>query len=525
MRRLTLLLVLTLGLSQTPREFRLQHDRRATNGLLSNIVSEIVLQGDSLVWLGTGKGIARVRDSLTIESLDTLSVGPDRVPMTFGISAITADSSNLFFASATNDGDVSVGGGIYYSTNARDSLPTWTYFPQPVDGAGDSIPPIGAWFFRALPVTTDHQNVTYDASLFGRYLWIASWAGGIRRYDLTSNSWDRIPLPEDGEQKLITCADSAYVLSGGKEILKEFYLNPRDPSGGGNHNHKGFSVLAYGDTIWVGTANGINRGLIGAGGCVDWQHYFYPTNNITGNFVVGLAKQDWNGRRRIWAACLNADDPTEERGLSWTDNDGLTWHRTLVGERIYNVVTQDSIILAASDRGLWKSEDGETWALFRPARDGTPLQSDEILSDEVYAAALDVRLYYPTPVIWIGTGDGLARSRDLDGSAWKIFRTEYNPNQIYAYPNPFSPDVHNIQGDDGYVRIHTDVKTSFVIDMDVYNFAMEHVVRRKYDRTTGDGTLKWNGRDASGRRVANGTYFIRLKYDTKTEWIKLIVLK
>ncbi len=525
MSRYLVFLCLGLGLSQTPTQFRLQSNRAASDGLLSNIVSEIILQGDSLVWLGTGQGIARALDSLRIESLDTLTVDLERVPMTFGISAIAADTSRVFFASATNDGDVSVGGGIYYSSNAKDSLPSWTYFAQPVDGAGDSIPPIGRWFFRALPVTTDHQNVTYDASLSGRYLWIASWAGGVRRYDLTSMTWDRIPLPEDGESKLITCADSAYALSGDKEILKGFYLNPRDPSGGGNHNHKGFSVLAYGDTIWVGTANGINRGLIGAGGCIDWQHYYYPADNITGNFVVGLAKQEWNGKRRIWAACLNADDPTEERGLSWTDNDGLTWNRSLIGERIYNVVAQDSIILAASDKGLWKSEDGETWALFKPVRDATPLQSDEILSDEVYAVALDTRPYYATPVIWIGTGDGLARSRDLDGSAWKIFRAEYNPNQVYAYPNPFSPNVHNNQGGDGYVRIHTDVQTSLVIEMDVYNFAMEHVVRQQFDRRTGDGTLKWNGRDDSGRPVANGTYFIRLKYDAKTEWVKLIVLK
>ena len=45
-------------------------------------------------------------------------------------------------------------------------------------------------------------------------------------------------------------------------ILNDYFLNPRDPVDGGNHNHKAFSVLVYGDTVWVGTANGLNRGLM-----------------------------------------------------------------------------------------------------------------------------------------------------------------------------------------------------------------------------------------------------------------------
>ena len=501
--------------------------RSLSDGLRSNIVSEIKLQGDSTVWLGTGRGISRVIDSLTVITLDTLllSSDPGFVVMNYGISAITTAGNKVAFAAATSDNDVSVGAGIYITSDATDSLITWDYHDQPVDGVADSLAPFADHWFRALPVTTDHQNVTYDASMSGNYVWIASWAGGIRRYDISRKVWDRIPLPIDGDEELITCADTAYQTINDKPILKNFYLNPRDPSSSGNHNHKGFSVLAYSDTVWVGTANGINRGIVGSTGCIDWQHYFYPIDNITGNFVVGLAKQEWNGVRKIWAACLNADDPSENRGLAWTDNDGETWNRALVGERIYNVTTKDSIILAASDKGLWKSEDGQTWALFKPAKDATPMQSDEILSDQVYAAAVDDRIYYSDPVIWIGTRDGLARSVDLDGSAWKIFRAEYDKEQVYAYPNPFSPNSHNTLDGDGYVRIHTDVTTSFVIRLNVYNFAMEHVFSSEFDRRLGDGSLKWNGRDSNGRHVDNGTYFLKLDYDNKTEWLKLIVIK
>jgi len=59
----------------------------------------------------------------------------------------------------------------------------------------------------------------------------------------------------------------------------------------------------------------------------------------------------------------------------------------------------------------------------------------------------------------------------------------------------------------------------------VYNFAMEKVYQASYDRRTANGTLKWDGRDSNGRLVANGVYFIKLDYDVKTEWLKLIVVK
>ena len=40
-----------------------------TNKMLSNIVTEVILQKDSLVWLGTGLGVSVIRDSLTVETL------------------------------------------------------------------------------------------------------------------------------------------------------------------------------------------------------------------------------------------------------------------------------------------------------------------------------------------------------------------------------------------------------------------------------------------------------------------------
>jgi hypothetical protein len=41
----------------------------SSNKMLSNVVTEVILQKDSVVWLGTGLGVSVIRDSLTVETL------------------------------------------------------------------------------------------------------------------------------------------------------------------------------------------------------------------------------------------------------------------------------------------------------------------------------------------------------------------------------------------------------------------------------------------------------------------------
>ena len=72
-------------------------------------------------------------------------------------------------------------------------------------------------------------------------------------------------------------------------------LNPMDPSNGGNHNHKAFSVFIYDNLIWVGTANGINKGEINDD-CISWTHVTVD-NGISGNWVIDFEF----GFDRIWA--------------------------------------------------------------------------------------------------------------------------------------------------------------------------------------------------------------------------------
>jgi len=531
-----------------------EFDPSAYRGLKSNMISDIVPQEDSLVWLGTGSGLAVLRDKNNIYTITTKADATagqltNMVPAG-GVVALAVHKKTLFAAFAKSGEDITIGNGLVYSTDATGNSIDYTYFDQPIDTDADRLAPFAKRFFEALPITVKEANVTYDAAISGNYIWITSWAGGLRRYNILQKVWERVPLPMDGDQVLNTCESASYENTSNGYVLKDYYLNPRDPWDGastksedpktyGNHNHKAFSVLSYSDTIWVGTANGINRGIFGSGNCIDWKHYSYPMDNLSGNFVVGLEIQRLNGKRIIWAATVNADDPTEQRGLSFTIDDGLSWNTALLGERIYNIAAFDSLVFAASANGVWKTDDGINWALYKPARQAIPIPNtaiydlDEVLADEVYSVAFDNRSYYGDRSIWIGTGDGAAHSYDLDGLNWRIFRAEYDINEDYAYPNPFSPYTHNVLNDNGYVRFHTNEWSgTFVIDIDVYNFAMEKVYAESFDkRIASSGTLKWDGRDQQGVIVHNGVYFIKLTYpDNQSSkpsphWVKLIVVK
>ena len=425
----------------------------------------------------------------------------------------------------------------------------WQFLPQPVDTDLDIEVPFGEGYFWQLPVTVSQANVTYDASISGKYLYVASWAGGLRRYDLSINlrKPQNIPMPMDWQSQLSTCQDSAYIDTLSKitgdpiSVLKNYYLNPRDPADGGNHNHKAFSVLAYDNRVWVGTANGLNKGRIVEEiiqiseneyeilSCIEWDHYKYPSNGISGNFVVALGKQIWNNQTTIWAATVSTGESGENQGLSYSRDDGASWKTALLGERVYNIDAKDSLVFVSTSSGLWKSLDGENWAKFDPAIEKSLLNQRQILTNSVYAAKIDSR--DSIPKLWVGTPDGVALSLNTQGDDWKIFQADHDFDEVYAYPNPFSPLTHNMLDSDGYVRFHVGNIVNKEVKIDIFNFAMEKVHSKTYNLNSYYGAIKWDGRDMLGNHVANGVYFIRINYSKSRNqspgdnWTKLIIVK
>ena len=530
---------LIFGQSEPIPLFKLsQHNNASLSqgpGLRSNVINCIALQGDRTTWIGTGQGISVMHDSSSIFTLDTISLVNEEPRFIYeSIASMAVRDDVLALAGASHESGIPLGTGIYITENGLADQIVWHRFNQPVDAIGDSLAEFGAGYFKARPVTKALTNVTYGMDIGANYLWIVSWAGGLRRLDLTEmDKFERIPLPLDSLKELHTCDENTYMRIDEKLILNDFFLDSSDPEQGGNHNHKGFSVLAYGDTVWVGTANGINRGISGENGCVDWRHFSHPTDNLSGNWILSIAKQEYNQNRIIWAVTVNAVLPTENRGVSFTKDDGETWEivETLIGERCHDISIQGSIVLIASDSGLWKSVDGTNWNLIPPAVEATPVSSNQILSNSVYSVAADNREYFGKSLIWIGTPDGLARSYNSIGNNWQIYRAAYDIDGIYAYPNPFSPFSHNQLNDDGWVRFNTGSYTVEQLRMNIYNFAMEKVYSEKFNWQLNPGAVKWSGRDERGELVSNGVYFVNLQFTDETSltqkdhWIKLVVVK
>ncbi|MFQ6617962.1 MAG: hypothetical protein ACE5QV_04655 [Fidelibacterota bacterium] len=395
------------------------------SGLVGNGITELKVLGDYL-WIGTGDGLSVTRgDGETFYSYNHRVSGIGRG----GVSAIAVSPHEVWVATAfdslTEAGETALitGGGIAVT---RDSGLTWEFFQQPVDGKdedrvvyqpGDTV--------NALPVTTPIQNVTYDMAVTNSAVWIASFAGGLRKSVDGGKSWLRVLLPPDG----------SYSLLPGDTL--NFSLNPV-----ANLNHRVFSVMAYGDTIWVGTANGINRSFDGG---ISWVKFNAQNSMISGNFVVALARQLTDKGETIWAATLPAEDPSEYTAISKTRNKGATWSTTLEGERAYNFAFNDTIVYVATDRGLFKSIDGgDNWALYPNIVDF--IRDQQILTSDYYTAAVT-----GGSTLWVGTADGLAKTAD-DGRNWRIIRTfarsaSAGEPATYAYPNPFSPQRFNVLGE------------------------------------------------------------------------------
>jgi ligand-binding sensor domain-containing protein len=188
-RLLILILSLVIAQGPSPSRFSLKNaveDTFLTRGLKSNIVAEIRIMGDSLTWFGTGQGLAlhdghRIyAHQITAELLDDGQL-TNLVPQG-GIPAIAVMGDTMVVAFSGDDGSIQMGLGLTLTHDAGDTNGiTWIYLEQPVDNVADTLVPFGEGYYRQLPVTVQQANVSYDASLSDDYLWIASWAGGLRR--------------------------------------------------------------------------------------------------------------------------------------------------------------------------------------------------------------------------------------------------------------------------------------------------------------------------------------------------------
>ena len=489
--------------------------------IISNFISDIIVVSNSsgdTIWFGTGKGISRTTNrGVSFQNFyGTEPFGEDDV------SGLAVYNNWVVVATAysqlINEEYVPTGSGIKVSS---DYGATWASYPQPIDALTDTSIQYGISTIQALPVVVEEFNLSYDIAITKKnnssdslVFWITSWAGGTRKSTDFGASWQRVVLPPD--------AFNTITPTGGPY---NFQLNPRDPPQG-NNNHKGFSVTSENDsTMYVGTANGINRSTDWG---ISWKKYNYDStgtgSGVSGDFVVGLAVQKYGNNTIVWAS-TNPTKGGEFSSFSYSANGGLTWGNTLEGAFTHNVGFKDSIVYGATDGGIWRSyftPPNFSWS--RPSIIYDEFIRDQIRTDRFYSADSQ------GDSVWVGSGDGLARTTDTLTSPWvgkwKIFRAYQNitaTNESYAAPNPYSPD-------DEVCRIYYKTgKTSANITIRIFDFAMFPVrtVIQNAQRTSPDVLwATWDGKRDDGTQVSNGVYFYRIQIDKdETVWGKIIVLQ
>ena len=492
------------------KRFELSSLNSSSTFQLSNSVTDIAIQGDT-IWLGTGKGLSRSTDGGRTwkNYYDTPEFGKE------DISALAVRGKNIWAATAHSvekDGQsLPEGTGLRYSS---DGGTTWKVIPQPVDVNNvDTLINDGKRFIRALGITTAINNITYDIALTGNTVWICSFAGMARKSTDNGTTWERVIIPPDN------------LTSIGPNDSLVFDLSP---SGGAlnlqnNLNHRAFSVMTENDsTIWIGTAGGINKTTDGG---ISWKKFSNQTqsNPISGNFVVALAKQSSNGKDVIWAS-TNPTESNQKRGISFSEDGGLNWKQTLIGEFAHNFGFKDDIAYVPTDNGIFRSDDfGNSWTQTGTIYDKANRQ--RYTQSKFFAA----NSWGDTA--WFGGGDGLIKTIDnathYFGSNWTISHTSQQvPSQTetYAYPNPFAPD-------DEVVRIHYGTGKTYPakVTMRIFDFGMNLVdtpVQNALREANRDHDEIWNGRNQNGTFVTNGVYFYQLVIDNdEPRWGKILVIQ
>jgi hypothetical protein len=448
--------------------------------------------------------------------------------------AVNADTvfAGLGFTSTTITGNQPAGYGYYLSTNGDDD---WEFIDFPLDPFSDDDTTFvyGGITYDRLRIIVPEQSPPYSVDFKGDVLFSANWASGLLRSTDFGTSWERIVLPPFGEDELTpTRTDYEWfdcvTQSAGQCVESRNFYNSVD-----DDNLKGFSIyIDSQNRVWFGSAGGINisdNALTAPVDSIRWRNIGFEDDpdGLLARWIIEINEDPLNGR--IWMTNWLAESTgsrfqgLDNFGLVFTDDGGATFQQRLIGEKILSIGFKDSYVFAAGENGLFISDDsGDTWIESGPIKspnsyikNSAEFQSVAVTNDRV----------------WIGTTDGIASTDDF-GQSWEITRVNFpleGGNQYddeaksvdsYAYPNPFSPQIHDV------VRIRFNVENEGSVSVKIMDFGM-NLVREISENVSqpGDFEVLWNGLDRQNRKVANGVYFYVVEAPGKTVNGKILVVE
>ncbi|MCB5247468.1 MAG: T9SS type A sorting domain-containing protein [Candidatus Cloacimonetes bacterium] len=114
----------------------------------------------------------------------------------------------------------------------------------------------------------------------------------------------------------------------------------------------------------------------------------------------------------------------------------------------------------------------------------------------------------------VGTYEGYIRVSNYQVALQDL--VQHPISALSAYPNPFNPDV----------SIAFNLALSNDVSVDVFNIRGQKV-RSLYrgKLAGGNHSLRWDGRDDSGRGVASGVYFARVQTKEESKTIRMMLMK
>ena len=536
------LLVLALHIvpGHALRPQRFHQASEPIRGLFGTSIGDIVWSGRYL-WVGTESGVARLdpaqssglnsTDWVTFTELNGLGRG--------AISALDAVGDTVWVAtlvdSVTVEGVRQAGTGLSFSHDGGDS---WQHIPNEL-----IFDPTKAGFERS-PGTTI-LNACFDISIAGEAVYAAFFAGSTVRSLDQGRTWE--PFLPGGADEIVffagdTVADSLRAVadslaSANADIDDIAQLHTAaDSLASQSFLHRTFAVIAYGDTVWIGTSSGIAFTFDGG---QHWQNAKVRLGaegtpipgHPAGNWVVALERQTLpDGTTAIWAGTNTTTAPGQTQAISVSRDLGQTWSHT--GPTFaWDFAFTPNFVWAGTDQGLLASPDPtlptdseRVWDTIEVV-DGQPLTG-------TFAGLAGVG-----DVLWVGADQGLGRSED-EGSTWRIIRDLVRTRTIdegtfvsaggvpdstalaYAAPNPFAPSRET-------ATIVFSLSRDAAVSVAIYDFASGLVRDLAADAPFAGGVdhrILWDGLDQGGQLVANGTYFYRIALNTGQQAFGRIVV-
>jgi len=324
--------------------------------------------------------------------------------------------------------------------------------------------------------------IIYDIYIDDSIIWTACW-------------WKSILKSTDGGQDWISLIpDTTY---------SDPWTNP---------HHRVYSVLAFGDTICVGTEGGIS---ITEDAGSSWTRIDYLSMQGPPANKVIILKQFPDTPGTIWAACRSTFNPGEVPGLAISEDGGFTWRNELNDHKIRDIFFYNTDAIVAADSDLYYSSDQGN-SFYNMAAGQIPGQP------EIYCTTVSAG-----EKIWAGTADGLYYTLDF-GKNWQaIDNIPSDVDDITVniprdfdlgknYPNPFNP----------LTTIPLRLGRNSTITLDILDI-LGRRVKRVYSGSlnVGDHKFIWDGTDEADRKLSSGVYLYRLQTDFGTSAGRMILLK